>query len=273
MVNVSNQMYAKLPNLVLGFHGCHKDVFESVIKNGQHLKRSENDYDWLGNGIYFWENSYERAYDWAKARYSDDASVVGAVIDLGYCLNLTDYNSSPVLRLGYNLLKLYHDSNGSSMPVNRNGRSKTDLLLRNLDCAVIEQIHKYYREKNFEPYDSIRGIFTEGKEVYPGSGFVEKTHTQLCIVNPNCIKAFIKQSEDTVVLLSKEEAETLLDQDEISEICGESWWWLRTPYPGHSSDVYLVLCVGSLCVYCVGLVGREGGIVPALELYCEKKGQ
>lgn len=134
MVNsICNEMYSKLPNLVLGFHGCHKDVFDSVVKGGQHLKRSENEYDWLGNGIYFWENSPERALDWAKSRYKDEACVVG---------------------------------------------------------AVIEQIHKYYKLNNFETYDSIRGIFTEGKEVYPGSGFVEKTHVQLCIVNPNCIKGY-----------------------------------------------------------------------------------
>ncbi|WP_242848109.1 hypothetical protein [Ruminococcus sp. HUN007] len=191
MVNsICNEMYSKLPNLVLGFHGCHKDVFDSVVKGGQHLKRSENEYDWLGNGIYFWENSPERALDWAKSRYKDEACVVGAVIDLGYCLNLTDYQSSSVLQLGYELLKTYNETMGNEMPKNRNGRSATDLLLRNLDCAVIEQIHKYYKRNNFETYDSIRGIFTEGKEVYPGSGFVEKTHVQLCIVNPNCIKGY-----------------------------------------------------------------------------------
>ena len=58
MSGIVNSMYSKLPNLVLGFHGCSKDTFDAVIQNGQHLKKSENDYDWLGNGIYFWENSY-----------------------------------------------------------------------------------------------------------------------------------------------------------------------------------------------------------------------
>lgn len=47
-------MYRKLPNLVLGFHGCHRDVFKNVIYEGQPLKASSNSYDWLGNGIYFW---------------------------------------------------------------------------------------------------------------------------------------------------------------------------------------------------------------------------
>lgn len=39
-------------------------------------------------------------------------------------------------------------------------------------------------------YDSVRGVFPEGGEVYPGSGFVDKTHIQICIVNPNCIKGY-----------------------------------------------------------------------------------
>lgn len=42
------------------------------------------------------------------------------------------------------------------------------------------------------PYDSVRGVFTEGKEIYPNAGFVEKTHIQLCIINPNCIKGYFK---------------------------------------------------------------------------------
>ena len=44
-------------------------------------------------------------------------------------------------------------------------------------------------------YDSIRGVFIEGGEVYPGSEFVEKTHIQICIVNPNCIKGYFKPME------------------------------------------------------------------------------
>jgi hypothetical protein len=189
-MNIINEMYSKLPNLVLGFHGCHKNVFDSVIKDGQHLKKSENDYDWLGNGIYFWENSYERAYDWAKVRYHEDASVVGAVIDLGLCLNLTDYNSSDVLKHGYDVLAANYALTNAVMPKNKHGRSETDLLLRNLDCAVIQMVHRYNEEMGLEAYDSIRGLFTEGGAVYPGSCFTEKTHVQLCIVNPNCIKGY-----------------------------------------------------------------------------------
>ena len=192
MSGITNEMYSKLPNLVLGFHGCNEETFKMVIKQRNHLKPSENDYDWLGHGIYFWENSYERAYDWAKAKYHEHAKVIGAILDLGYCLNMTDYKSSEILKTGFELLKTFHDLSGKELPQNCKGRSKTDVLLRNLDCAVIQQIHEYNKRKGFEEYDSIRGVFTEGGEVYPGAAFVEKTHTQICIVNPNCIKGYFE---------------------------------------------------------------------------------
>ena len=104
MAKITNDMYSKLPNLVLGFHGCSSSTYDSVILSGEDLKPSDNNYDWLGNGIYFWENSYERAYDWAKSKYGEDARVIGAILDLGYCLNLTDYSSTEVLEFGYSLV-------------------------------------------------------------------------------------------------------------------------------------------------------------------------
>ena len=195
MARITNEMYSKLPNLVLGFHGCNITTYEAVVKNGEHLKPSDNDYDWLGNGIYFWENSYKRAYDWACAKYGEDAKVVGAILDLGFCLNLTDYASTKVLENGYKILTSMSKKYGLDLPQNQSGRSKTDNLLRNLDCAVIEQVHGYRRRQGYEPFDSIRGVFTEGGKVYPGSDFVKKTHTQICIVNPNCIKGYFAPME------------------------------------------------------------------------------
>ena len=50
-------MYSKLPNLVIAFHGCDIETYENVLYKHQHLTSSNNDYDWLGNGIYFWEQN------------------------------------------------------------------------------------------------------------------------------------------------------------------------------------------------------------------------
>ncbi len=183
-------MYTKLPNLVFGFHGCSLDTYRNVIFKGEHLKASSNTYDWLGNGIYFWENNYTRAWDWAYKRYGSEAAVVGAVIDLGYCLNLTDSGSSEMLKTGYDILKLRCDACERTIPKNRESKKTKDILLRDLDCAVIQQIHDYNATMELPEYDSVRGIFTEGNPVYPGSEFLEKTHVQLCVCNPNCIKGY-----------------------------------------------------------------------------------
>ena len=53
-------MYSKTPAYIYGFHGCTKEVYDKVIYQNQPMKKSDNAYDWLGNGIYFWENSYQR---------------------------------------------------------------------------------------------------------------------------------------------------------------------------------------------------------------------
>lgn len=189
-------MYEKLPNLVLGFHGCDLNTYDNVLVKHQELKKSANSYDWLGNGIYFWENSFHRAYDWAEKRYGqENAAVIGAVIDLGFCLNLTDYHSSDLLRRGYQLLKTRYETLGYELPKNGRRNKHDDVLLRDLDCAVIQQLHEYNLGKDGQTYDSVRGVFLEGKEVYPGAEVREKTHIQLCIVNPNCIKGLFSPRE------------------------------------------------------------------------------
>lgn len=181
-------MYAKPPGLVLGFHGCNRETYEDVLYNGGTLKNSTNSYDWLGNGIYFWENGYERAVEWAKNRFGKEGRVIGAAMVLGYCLDLTDYGNIEIFRLGFELLKQRCEQTGTPLPENRQGRSKTDILLRDLDCAVIQQIHDYNEVSENIPYDSVRGTFSEGELMYEGSAFRQKTHTQICIINPNCIK-------------------------------------------------------------------------------------
>ena len=185
-------LYDKLPNLILGFHGCDETTFRDVLYNHNHLKPSENDYDWLGSGIYFWENSFERAKEWADTKYGEKSRVIGAVLDLGHCLNLTDYKSGAILKSGYSFVKALYQSSGRTLPTNKMGRSQTDVLLRNLDCLVIQQINSLAKagEYGWDAFDSVRGVFTEGKEAFPGSAIAEKTHIQICIVNPNCIKGY-----------------------------------------------------------------------------------
>lgn len=61
---------------------------------GDPFLKSQNDYDWLGGGVYFWEANPKRGLDFAAEASRRTGSsikvpaVVGAVLDLGACLDL-----------------------------------------------------------------------------------------------------------------------------------------------------------------------------------------
>ena len=197
------QFYSHRSQLVLGFHGCDANLAKNVVCNNTMLKKSDHDYDWLGPGIYFWENNVERARQWAndnskrKDSKIKDPGVLGAYLDLGNCLDLTDSNSLQLLKVPYETLKQTITLAGLEMPVNIDPdkvKSK-DRLLRKLDCAVITTLHKLNQKANLPAYDSVRGVFWEGEELYPGAGFREKNHIQIAIINPNCIKGFFLPRE------------------------------------------------------------------------------
>lgn len=76
------------------------------------------------------------------------------------------------------------------------GNNKTkDILLRDLDCAVIQQVQTSFSNDGNPAFDSVRGVFTEGKHPYRGSAFFSKTHVQICVCNPNCIKGYFEPRE------------------------------------------------------------------------------
>ena len=86
-------MHRLSTSFVLGYHGCEREVGERLL-GGEAFKASNNDYDWLGPGIYFWEANPLRGLEFAQEAtrrrgVKVDACVVGAVIDLGNCLDLT----------------------------------------------------------------------------------------------------------------------------------------------------------------------------------------
>ena len=104
-------LYSHRSQFVLGFHGCDKTLAEEVVLGKKMLKESDHDYDWLGHGIYFWENNVERAEQWAddnskrKDSLIKTPGVLGAFLDLGNCLDLTDSGSLQQLKLPYETLK------------------------------------------------------------------------------------------------------------------------------------------------------------------------
>ena len=192
-------MYSKAHSIVIGFHGCDRATRDAIVA-GEKMKPSSNDYDWLGSGLYFWENNLTRAMEFAKEKQQRDSTlkepaVLGAVIDLGKCLDLTDSANLPLLRGSYKALVNIHKATNKPLPKNKTVGTSFDLLKRDLDCAVINTLHELRQAVGKDSFDSVRGVFWEGEELYPGAGFKEKNHIQICVRNVNCIKAFFKPRE------------------------------------------------------------------------------
>jgi hypothetical protein len=183
-------------SFVLGYHGCDRTVAAKAVFGDVDILQSTRNFDWLGHGAYFWESDPYRALEWAKEhrRKYPDPCVIGAVIDLRNCLDLTNRNDLEKLKLAHTSYENEQKLAGLALPENESLPNKPDedRLLRYLDCAVIKHLHSIIEKQpqmpnRLDPYDTVRGMFTEGGNLYPGAGFKEKSHTQVAVINPACI--------------------------------------------------------------------------------------
>ena len=179
---------------VLGYHGCDESIVEDVLLGRKGLKTSLNQWDWLGNGIYFWEDSYRRALQWAKgSERVNKPAVIGAVINLGHCLNLLDVEHLDTVKRSYMIYKQMCEQGETALFEN----TGLELKNRKLDCAVMETLH-YAREIEEEsPYETVRGFFIEGKPLYSGAGLRQQDHIQLCVRDKNCIVGYFLPKSKT----------------------------------------------------------------------------
>lgn len=104
MINTGTR-YELLPGLLLCFHGTSESTAERILAGDCHLDPSENDYDWLGHGIYFWEYSPQRAFQFAQEKFrwqrrNEKVAVIGAIIAPGLCFNLLDASALRYLETG-----------------------------------------------------------------------------------------------------------------------------------------------------------------------------
>jgi hypothetical protein len=216
-------MYDSRSNLIIGFHGCEEETARALLTNPDVIKESTKPYDWLGHGMYFWENNQERAFQWAKTKFhsgqNKKPAVIGAVIQLGYCCDLLDSRYTDILKHYSTIMVEWYELLGIKLPENRNPSKSIskDKVVRELDCTLIEFMHseiltQYKKDieerdkSDLKLFDSTRGVFLEGERVLQGSEIYEKSHIQICVRNPNCILGFFlsrKEIDPVKYLLDK----------------------------------------------------------------------
>lgn len=151
---------------VLGYHGTSRAAAELIL-GGQPFRLSRNAYDWLGDGVYFWEYGPRRAYEWARATYGVEAVVLRARIHLAGCLDLTDLGAPNELKKAF--LGFMEMSRAMGLRVPRQSQG-----FRGLDREVI----------NFFAGPEVRVVraaFVEGEPLWDKSGLWDKTHIQVAV--------------------------------------------------------------------------------------------
>lgn len=185
------------PLPVIGFHGTTLENAENITL--ENFTPSESPIEWLGHGIYFWQDNPLRAFYWA-ARNSDKSSyeelaIVQVRLNLANCLDLLDQYWQRYLRIAFDEYINSTDEAKSQHPYVplRKADDKTLFSVdenwkptwlghgfNSLDCEVVNTAYLLSQTWGTE-FNSVRGVFFEGQPIYPASHFFNRSHAQICV--------------------------------------------------------------------------------------------
>lgn len=202
--------------IVLGFHGCDISTRDGFVRGEIEPLVSSNPYDWLGDGLYFFEGDWSRALKLATSSHEHPAllltrrpiatpAVVGAVLEVDRWLDLTtqagiaDFTQAAQAVVDGSVRK------GTPPPHNKPAfDGDQDLLHRAFDKAACDMVHTFRRllhQQALEdqvteeilasaPYQATRGAFEQGGLVSTGSSVCADTHIQIAVHDLTCIKGW-----------------------------------------------------------------------------------
>lgn len=194
----------KTGHLVIAYHGCDITTRDDLVRGTLgHLQHSNNKYDWLGPGSYFFEDDYARALMFAQASHDNPKkrytakpiatpAVVGAVLQVQHWLDMTIQAGIEEFCLGYSALKKSAEEGSlPKLPGNTAASPEdTDILLRQLDNAIFTFIHQARDERNMQAFQAVRAAFYQGEEIAPASGFRARTHVQIALRDNSCVQGW-----------------------------------------------------------------------------------
>jgi hypothetical protein len=168
--------------LVEGYHGTTANGAQNILSGG--YKPSVNPYDWLGHGVYFFQDGAKRAADFAR-RYSspqEEIVVLKSEIRLfqHQCLDFLDTTWNDVIREVYSIFVA---------KAGQNPDLKQDEWRRELDCTVINLACETVLPDLGIDVDAVRAPFDEGDPIFPNSKIYTLSHVQIAVRNLDVIES------------------------------------------------------------------------------------
>jgi hypothetical protein len=161
----------------IGYHGTSAAAAQRILASGFEISR--NEYDWLGDGAYFFQDVESRALDWARDRFGSQAAVVGAEIDLDDCMDLLNVRWHAVIRQAYSDLVRGLGGDPQLLPRQTSGAHRLDRAVINRTVATLQERGIAVR--------TVRAAFVEGEPLFAGSALWSQAHVQIAVRDPAAI--------------------------------------------------------------------------------------
>lgn len=127
----------------------------------------------------------------------EDAAVLGAIIHLGNCFDLLDVRFTRLLPRAHELLRETLEASGKQVPKNPPADANGDVIMRYLDCAVINLAIDLAEDETVSGErqvlcHTVRGAFEEGAAAFPGACVRQRTHIQVAVRDSSCIVGYFR---------------------------------------------------------------------------------
>jgi hypothetical protein len=170
----------------IGFHGTSTEAAQRILSSGFEISR--NEYDWLGDGAYFFQDAPLRAWEWARQRFGPDAAVIGADIDVSDCIDLLDIPWERLVVSAFNRYTEQLVRSGLPIPKQSHGAHRLDRGVLNYLVDGMVEDGMMVR--------SVRAVFPEGEPMYPGSALLTRAHVQIAVRERTAIVRTWRQEKE-----------------------------------------------------------------------------
>ncbi len=178
-----------------GYHVTTQENADGIVERG--FRSSDNWYDWLGKGIYFFQDTKEYARYWAMNERKEgliaNPAVIGADIDYERFLDLLEYRHLRKLKdFCDELEKTTNIDYGKAKAAQRQHDATWKPRAHPLDCFVINEA-AIAAEEAGEPIRAVRSVFFEGDPLYSNSHLFDRQHIQIAVRDPNLIRKYWRE--------------------------------------------------------------------------------
>jgi hypothetical protein len=167
---------------VYGYHGTSRENAESILRNG--FRSSNSGGDWLGAGVYFWQDAPKRALEWAKEKHPESPVVVirsSIRFEEGKTMDLLDTDWFPTLIKAYDEFLLQFNRSVPTQDIKKSH-------IHALDHEFLNYISDVINKEKPGKIAVIRAAFTGGKPIFNSSAIHNLSHVQIAVKDNIYIK-------------------------------------------------------------------------------------